>query len=203
MDVGCGNGAFLYNLKKINPSGEYYGVEPGNFDEEDIKTHGLNVIRGTLEYAHYQDNYFDVITLNHVFEHVLNPSETMKELKRILKPGGILIIAVPNLNSLAYKIFGKFFYQLDVPKHLFHYYDKNLKIYASKFNLKVEKMRYSAFWDQTTFIVSGLYRISSKIGGNLWMRFHDEIAKRNILELLQIKNFKGEKVILQHVYLSL
>ncbi|PKP57614.1 MAG: hypothetical protein CVT88_08650 [Candidatus Altiarchaeales archaeon HGW-Altiarchaeales-1] len=125
LDVGCGNGSFLYTLKRINPSGEYYGVELGNFDEEDIKAHGLNVIRGTLEDAHYPDNYFDVITLNHVFEHVPNPSETMKELKRILKPGGILIIAVPNINSFAYKIFGKFFEQSDVPGHLFHYSDKN------------------------------------------------------------------------------
>jgi len=54
LDVGCGNGRFLYNLKRKNPSGEYYGVEPGNFDEEDIKARGLNVIRGTLEDAHYR-----------------------------------------------------------------------------------------------------------------------------------------------------
>ncbi len=134
LDVGCGKGTFLYTMKRINPSGEYYCVKPGNFDEEDTKAHGLNVMRKTLEDAHYPDDYFDVITLNHVFEHVPNPSETMKELKRILKPGGILIIAVPNLNSLAYKIFGKFFYQLDVPRHLFHYSDKHLKIYTSKFN---------------------------------------------------------------------
>ncbi len=185
LDVGCGNGTFLYTMKRINPSGEYYGVEPGNFDEEDIKAHGLNVIRGTLEDAHYQDNYFDVITLNHVFEHVPNPSETIKELKRILKPGGILIIAVPNLNSLAYKIFGKFFYQLDVPRHLFHYSDKNLKIYASKFNFRHKvKMRYGAFWDQTTFIVSGLHCISSKTGGNIWIRLHEKMAKGNIFIIM-------------------
>jgi len=180
LDAGCGNGTFLYAMKRINPSEEYYGVEPGNFDEEDIKAHGLNVIRGTLEDAHYPDNYFDVITLNHVFEHVPDPSETMKELKRILKPGGILIIAVPNHNSFAYKIFGKFFWQLDVPRHLFHYSDKILKIYASKLNLKVEKMRYGAFWDQTTFIVSGLHWISSKTGGNLWIGLSKWIKKGNI-----------------------
>jgi len=80
----------------INPSGTYYGVEPGNFDKEDVKKHGLNVVKGTLEEAHYPDNYFDVITMNHVFEHVYNSSDTMKELKRILKPNGTLIIAVPN-----------------------------------------------------------------------------------------------------------
>jgi len=185
LDVGCGNGTFLYNLKKINPTGEYYGVEPGNFNEEDIKAHGLNVIRGTLEYAHYLDNYFDVITLNHVFEHVPNPSETMKELKRILKPGGTLIIAVPNLNSFAYKIFGKFFYQLDVPRHLFDYSDKNLNIYASKFNFKHKvKMRYGAFGDQTTFIVSVLHWISSKIGGNIWIEFHEKMIKGNLFIIM-------------------
>lgn len=51
----------------------------------------------------------------------------MKELKRILKPVGILIIAVLNTNSLAYKIFCKFWYQLDALKHLFYHSDKILK----------------------------------------------------------------------------
>lgn len=184
LDVGCGNGEFLYMMKRINPSGEHYGVEPGNFNSEDIKAHGLKVIKGTLEEACYPDNYFDIITLNHVFEHVNNPSETLKELKRILKPGGTLIIAVPNLNSLVYKIFGNYWWQLDTPRHLFTYSDTTLKQYTEKFNFKIEKMRYGAFWDQTTFIVSGLHCISSKIGGNLWIRFHEKMAKGNLIVIM-------------------
>jgi len=148
---------FLFNTKMINPSGTYYGVEPGDFDEEDVKKHGLNVVKGTLEEAHYPDNYFDVITMNHVFEHVYNPSDTMKELKRILKPNGTLIIAVPNYNSLVYKIFGKYWYQLDAPRHLFIYSNKILIMYAKKFNFKIEKMRYGTPWDPLSFIVSGMH----------------------------------------------
>jgi len=67
---------------------------------------------------------------------------------------------------------------------LFHYSDKILKIYASKFNLKVEKMRYGRFGDQTTFIVSGLHCISSKIRRNLWIGLHEKMTKGNIFIIM-------------------
>jgi len=180
LDVGCGNGAFLYTMQKINPSWEYQGIEPGEFDQEDMNKHNLNVIKWSLESIHYPDDYFDNITLNHVFEHVSDPSETIKELRRILKPGWILIIAVPNSNSLTYKLFGKYFRHIDAPRHLFHYSDKTLKKYAQKANLKYIKTRYGAFWDQTSFIASWSHYMSSIFWWNLWKKFNNGIGKKNI-----------------------
>lgn len=185
LDVGCGGGQFLFETKILNSTAEYYGVEPGNFDKEDVKKHGLNVFKGTLEEAHYPDDYFDVVTMNHVFEHVHNPSETMKELRRVLKPGGTLILAVPNYRSLAFKLSGKYWYQLDAPRHLFTYSDEILKKYAKKFNLKVEKIRYGAFWDQTTFIVSGMHYFNMFIPKkNLWKYLLERVQKGYIFPLL-------------------
>lgn len=142
LDVGCVGGQFLYEMKRLNPTGEYYGVEPGNFDEKDVKGYDLKIFKGGLKEACYPDNYFDVITMNHVFEHIHNPSETMKELKRMLKIDGTLIISVPNYRSLTYKLFGKYWYHLDAPRHLFIYSGETLKRYADKFNLKIVKIRY-------------------------------------------------------------
>ncbi|CEG13937.1 hypothetical protein MSIBF_A730002 [groundwater metagenome] len=154
LDVGCGGGQFLYQIKKVNPSGEYYGIEPGNFDEEDVKKHKLKVFKGTLEDAHYPDNYFDVITIHSVFEHVYNPSETMRELRKVLKTNGTIIISVPNGNSLALKLFGKYSSQLGI-SHLFTYSDTTLKKYAEKFNFKIEKVKYgSPLNDAGSFIMS-------------------------------------------------
>ncbi len=180
LDVGCGNGSFLYSIKKINPSWEYYGIDPWKFDEKDVQKHKLNIKKGVLEDGKYPDDFFDMITLNHVFEHVSDPSETLKELKRILKIGWILIIAVPNINSLAYKIFGKYFHQIDAPRHTYHYSNKTLKMYANKFNFKYLKTRYGALWDQTTFIISTFHYIGAIFKKKYWTNFLKKITEGNI-----------------------
>lgn len=161
LDVGCGGGQFLYELKRLNPTGKYYGVEPGNFDEKDIKDHGIEFYKGTLEQAHYPDNFFDSITMNCVLEHTNTPSETIQELRRILKPGGSLIIAVPNSQSLAHKIFGKYWYNLDSPRHLFIFSKDTLKRYADRFGFKVEIIRYGSQTDSMTYIFSGIYVLNA------------------------------------------
>lgn len=142
LDIGCGIGYFPLVMKYLgmNP----YGVEPANFDQELSKNYSLNISNGTLEEAKYPNEYFDVITLNHVLEHVPNPSETMDEIYRILKPGGHLIIAVPVSDSLASKVFGKYWAQLDTPRHLYLFSTKVLKQYAKKYNFDILKIRYNS-----------------------------------------------------------
>ena len=181
LDAGCGKGQFLYEMKQLNPKGEYFGVEPGDFDKEDIKKRGLKIFKETLVDACFPNNYFDIITLNQVFEHVHNPSQTIKELKRILKPGGTLIIAVPNCNSLGYKLFRKYWYHLDAPRHLFDYSDKTLKKYAEKFHFNIVKIRHGFQWEQIGLIVSFIH-YSGKFArkNDLWGTVYKKIQKRNI-----------------------
>ncbi|MCH7916171.1 MAG: class I SAM-dependent methyltransferase [Deltaproteobacteria bacterium] len=61
---------------------------------------GLKVYQGRLENAGFTDGLFDVVCLNHVLEHLPDPQVTMREIKRILKPDGIVYITVPNTRSL-------------------------------------------------------------------------------------------------------
>jgi len=131
-----------------------YGVEPADFDQELSKNYKLNISKGSLDKAKYKSEYFDVISLNHVFEHVFSPSETMEELYRILKPGGYLIIAVPVKDSLASRIFGKYWSQLDTPRHLYVFSTKVLKQYAKKHNFEILKIRYNS--DPRYQIISSL-----------------------------------------------
>lgn len=142
LDVGCGIGYFPMVIKYLgmNP----YGVEPADFDPDLSKKYNLNISKGTLDEAKYENEYFDVINLNHVLEHVPNPSETMEELHRILKPGGYLIIAVPVKDSLASKIFGKCWAQLDTPRHLYLFSTEIMKQYARKYNFDILKIRYNS-----------------------------------------------------------
>jgi len=142
LDVGCGMGYFPMVMKNMGM--KPYGVEPGEFDKKLSVEYNLNIFHGTLDDVKYNDNFFDVITMNHVMEHVEKPMELMKELNRILKSEGYLIIGVPVSDSLAFKIFGRYWSNLDTPRHLFTYSTDNLKLYAEKSGFEVEKIRYNS-----------------------------------------------------------
>lgn len=150
LDVGCGSGQFLYEMKQFGL--RTCGVEPGDFDRKTSKKENLNIFHGELKSARFHSNYFDIITLNHVLEHVNNPYETINEIYRILKNGGTFILGVPNTHSLSRMIFGSNWLALDVPRHLINYSDKNLKYLLKKEGFKVEKIRYNSRPNQ--FVVS-------------------------------------------------
>jgi len=142
LDVGCAMGYFLLIAKYLgmNP----YGVEPWDFDKKLSEDYNLNIFNGTLLEAKYESDFFDVVTLNHVLEHVDNPSEIMEELYRILKPSGYLIMGVPISDSIAFKLFGTFWGQLDTPRHLFIFSKMTLKRYAEKFSFDIVDIRYNS-----------------------------------------------------------
>jgi 2-polyprenyl-3-methyl-5-hydroxy-6-metoxy-1,4-benzoquinol methylase len=142
LDVGCGAGNFLALMKQFGM--ECYGVDPQSPNESFAKKYGLNISQKDLKEAHYPDNFFDVITMNHVFEHVSNPTDTLDEIHRILKNDCTLILAVPNTNSFCFKIFGKDWVSLDPPRHLFDYNPEVIKKYAKKTGFKVESIRFNS-----------------------------------------------------------
>ncbi|MEM2916596.1 MAG: class I SAM-dependent methyltransferase [Candidatus Woesearchaeota archaeon] len=143
LDVGCGNGSFLYKMRAAGM--DAYGVELSAEGAKEAQRLGLDVKCGTLEQQKYPSKYFDVITLNHVLEHVADPVKTLQELGRILKQNGTLIIAVPNSRSLARFLFGRYWASLDVPRHLTTHNVKTMCIAARKAGLKVKKVRYISF----------------------------------------------------------
>lgn len=146
LDVGCGNGAFLYKMREAGM--EAHGVELSRDGCAAARKLGLDVRCGTLEQQRYPANHFDVITLNHVFEHVPDPLDTLKELKRILKPGGRIIIAVPNACSLAAWLFGRYWASLETPRHLSIPTPRAMRIAAQKAGLSIRNIRYISFPSQ-------------------------------------------------------
>lgn len=174
LDVGCGSGEFLYLAKKKGM--DCYGIEPGKFDRKFADSRGLKIFNGTLEKAKYQNAYFDVITMNHVFEHVENPMKTMKELKRILKPNGTLIIGIPVSGCLAYGVFGKNWIALDIPRHLYIYSKKIMIEYAKKAGFRAEKIRYNS--GPLQFAGSFIYRLGDYRGKE---RYFSDISKKRFL----------------------
>lgn len=147
LDIGCGNGFFLKCLLKHGVY-ELYGTERSKFSVERAnKLSGMKVFQ---DLNVFEDNYFDAITLFHVFEHLEKPARLINIINNLLKPNGILIISFPNINSIQAKIFKGHWFHLDQPRHLFFPDIVYFKTYMSNSGFKLIKSRYFCF-EQNTF----------------------------------------------------
>jgi len=125
LDLGCGAGDFLLEMKRFGF--ETIGIDVSKRACDISQKKGIKVFNSELKDCHFPDETFDVITLWHVFEHLHNPDQTLKEICRILKKDGILLIEVPNIESFSFKLFKKYCFHLDIPRHLYHWSPKTLE----------------------------------------------------------------------------
>lgn len=142
LDIGCGSGQFLNRLK--NSGWQCYGVELSLPASQKARGLGLNVFTGDLLSALYPADFFDVIVLNHTFEHLPRPNAVLKEIHRILKTDGLLQIYLPNIQGLAAKTFQSYWFNLDLPRHLYHYAPTTLKWMLQKHGFAIQKMKYGS-----------------------------------------------------------
>ena len=142
LDIGCGRGLYLIALRKMG--WKVSGIE---IDADSAKCareqYGLSVRTGPAEEAlgEFADKQFDVVTMWHVLEHLFDPSGVLSEVHRILKPGGILMLEVPNFDSFASSLFGKHWFTLEVPRHLYHFTPQTLSAMLAKNGLSLRKLR--------------------------------------------------------------
>jgi len=119
LDIGCGDGSFLRYLNE-HTMFDVMGTEINEQYVDLIKQeYGIAVKFGDLNQLNLPGDHFDVITMWDILEHVSNPKQMLEETKRVLKPDGILLLRVPNGDSLDYKIFGKYWAGIDAPRHFF------------------------------------------------------------------------------------
>lgn len=152
LDIGCSSGLFLQALVRYG-DWETHGIEVNTKMANMARESGIKVIEGEVADAKYLANYFDVVTLWDVLEHLHNPRATLNEISRILKPGGTLFISVPNLNSLDAKIFKKYWIGFDTPRHLYIYNADSLIRYLDLTGFNVEQV-YSFYGRYTVFALS-------------------------------------------------
>ncbi len=119
VDVGCATGNFLFDMRSY-PGWEVYGVEVNHKASLHCREHlGIDVITGDLLQARFKSASVDVVTFWDVLEHIHNPRDVLDECNRILVDKGILLVTVPNLNSIDASIFGDSWAGLDFPRHLY------------------------------------------------------------------------------------
>ncbi len=138
LDIGCGTGEFLNIFKKARWN--TLGIEP-DFDARKMATNNYALdVREEKELKNLKESSFEVITLWHVLEHVYLLNERIEDIKRLLKPNGIIVIAVPNCNSLDARVYKEKWAAYDVPRHLYHFTPKNIEDIFDKHKLKVIRM---------------------------------------------------------------
>jgi 2-polyprenyl-3-methyl-5-hydroxy-6-metoxy-1,4-benzoquinol methylase len=139
LDIGCYEGYFLEQAK--THGWECYGVEPdigaARYANEQLH---LNVKQCILENAEYEDNYFDAITILAALEHVPDPSKLLREVKRILKPDGVLLVSVPTIPSYLPLIKSK--WRMFIGDHYFFFTDQALQKLLEKVGMKLVASKY-------------------------------------------------------------
>jgi 2-polyprenyl-3-methyl-5-hydroxy-6-metoxy-1,4-benzoquinol methylase len=156
LDVGCGSGTLLgllkhrgFQVRGLDFSSEAAAIAKSENDVE--------VAVGALEEVHFPDQSFDIVTLFHVMEHVTNPRRVLKEISRILRPEGAVVLQVPNIESWQFKMFGAKWYGLDIPRHVIDYSKKSMLKLLNDSGFLPVRMRQFNLRDNAPAFVSSLF----------------------------------------------
>jgi SAM-dependent methyltransferase len=152
LDVGCATGEFLQAMHRRG--WETYGVEPDDGAAEYARQQsGLRVFTGDLKSVSFPDAYFDVVTMWVVLEHLYDPLDVLKEVRRTLNPKGLLVLSVPDPRSLEARLFGPYWTGFDAPRHLYVYTSSILRKLLTKAGFEVGDTDYFQA-DYYTFLAS-------------------------------------------------
>lgn len=133
LDVGCSNGAYLAAMRE-----EGWDVEGVEFDRDAVEyarqTRNLKVTQGEVEEGLGQlaSASFDVVTMWHVLEHSFDPAGALRQIHRVLKPGGRLMLEVPNYASPSVSVFKRYWFPMDIPRHLYQFTPATMKAMLSR-----------------------------------------------------------------------
>ncbi|MFL2586240.1 MAG: class I SAM-dependent methyltransferase [Flavobacteriaceae bacterium] len=139
LDYGAGNGDFALAAQQEGWRVCVYESSPSA--TETLKHRQLSTASMPLK-----ENQFDVITLWHVFEHINKPGEALASFYKSLKPGGILVLAVPNCASWDAKHYKSFWAAYDVPRHRWHYNKQAISLLVRKAGFELFKTK-NMYWD--------------------------------------------------------
>lgn len=141
LDIGCSSGDYLARMRDLGWQAQ--GIE---LDAEAARhareTHSLEVVAGRAEerLRDYADASFDLVTMWHVLEHLTDPSRVLAEVSRVLRPGGLLLLEVPNFASAWERLLGRYWYTLEPPFHLYHFSPATLRRLLRQAGLHVTRV---------------------------------------------------------------
>jgi SAM-dependent methyltransferase len=140
LDVGCASGNFLKGMQVRG--WEAYGIEPSEFAADYARrVLDLDVRHGYLRHGMFKDDFFDLVMLWDVFEHLEDPDSTLDVIFSILKPGGSLLLSLPNSDSWDRKFFKDSWVGWDPPRHYYTYNPRLLTWLVERHGFKTFKLK--------------------------------------------------------------
>ncbi|EKB49211.1 bifunctional 3-demethylubiquinone-9 3-methyltransferase/ 2-octaprenyl-6-hydroxy phenol methylase [Cecembia lonarensis LW9] len=164
LDIGCGTGYFLEAAAKNGWS--VSGIEPDQTARKLAKNKKIKVKKSISEL--FKKDQYQCISLYHVLEHIHELRKTGKQLSKMLKNGGTLMIAVPNINSYDAKYYGPYWAGLDVPRHLYHFTPETIQQFAELVGLKIQAIIPMKF---DSYYVSLLSEKYQKVKSNIIQQY--------------------------------
>lgn len=150
LDVGCGSGDLLLRLYRDGFT-NLTGVDP--YAQKEIQQSGVTILRMSLSQI---EPAYDLVMLNHSFEHMENPGAVLSEINRILDPRGCLVIRIPIVPSFAWSNYGVNWVQLDAPRHLFIHTKKSLGLLSERAGFRIAEIVYDStelqFWGSEQYL---------------------------------------------------
>jgi len=140
LDVGCASGKDLEPF--IETGWEVTGVEFSRTAASAARRrYGITVFTGEFEQASFGEARFDVVRFSHTLEHLPSPTRALEKAYRLLQPGGLLWIEVPNASSADRRLFGRYWFGWDLPRHLYHFSPGTMTRLLARTNFDPVKIR--------------------------------------------------------------
>lgn len=137
LEIGCSTGEML---AAAGSSFMAMGVEADEKSSRLARAHGLDVFSGTLSDARFPDRHFDAAAMYHVIEHVPSPREELRELRRIIRPGGWLVLETPNIATAWYTLLGARWRQI-IPDHIFFFTPRTITRLCESSGFEASELR--------------------------------------------------------------
>lgn len=166
LDFGCGGGDFLVQMRKFGWQVEGMDNAAACAKEVTGRT-GIPVHVGSLPHSDIEPESFDAVTMWNALEHVHQPRETVRAANEALRPGGIIVVGVPNIASWSFRRFQKEWYPLKVPRHLTHFTPDTL---AETLNAEGFQMLALDHISRPSFLRKSVRRAIQEKGNSLGLR---------------------------------
>jgi SAM-dependent methyltransferase len=182
FDVGCSRGWFLGSMK----GWECHGNEINEFEAgEARKIAGDRIIQGPFESCPDYAEPFDVVTIQDVLDHFIDPVAVVQKASRMLPSGGLLVIKVHDFDCLWARLTGKKFYAVIPPDHLTYFTRKSLKVLCEKNGFSVIKQ---AHYSQAITIPTIFFRLSHSNRDSFFGRIHTALEHSFLKKVTIRKN---------------
>lgn len=141
LEIGPFCGIFLNHIR--SDGWQVVGLEPdGKVAQYARDRYGLEIIDGVLPHSALNESDFDAVVMLHVIEHMPDPSGSLKEIRRVLKPGGVVVIETPRFNSLSFKVLGRRERSVqNCQGHIFFFTEKTLGALLEKNGFRVVRVK--------------------------------------------------------------